>query len=65
MNEDNDTQQVTQATARDAKCGDGCPFWELIVIESNKGYCKSCGEKCYRGSKCRDIHNKASKRVLQ
>lgn len=65
MNEDNDTQQVTQTTARDVNCGDGCPFWELIVIESNKGYCISCGEKCYRGSKCRDIHNKASKRVLQ
>ncbi len=65
MNEDNDTQQVTQTTARDAKCGDGCPFWELIVIESNKGYCIFCGEKCYKGDVCKAIDRKAIKRTLQ
>ena len=51
--------------ARAEVCGDDCPYWDLVVLETGKGYCKSCGEKCYRGSKCKDIHNKANKRTLQ
>lgn len=33
-------------------CGDSCPFWELVSIDSDKGYCVACGEKKYRGSEC-------------
>jgi hypothetical protein len=56
-------QDVIQARAE--VCGDGCPFWELIVIESNKGYCIFCGEKCYKGDVCKAVNRKAIKRTLQ
>jgi hypothetical protein len=56
-------QDVIQARAE--VCGDGWPFWELIVIESNKGYCIFCGEKCYKGDVCKAVNRKAIKRTLQ
>lgn len=65
MTTDNKKEQIVYRDRHDVVCGDGCPFWELVVLESSKGYCILCGDKCYKGDKCKVVNKKAIKRTLQ
>ena len=46
-------------------CDDDCLYWDLVVLETGKGYCILCGDKCYKGDKCKVVNKKAIKRTLQ